>query len=79
MNEYFTLKQIDEIADAIRARSDTQPHVGMILGSGLGAVAEYVGEETVIPYDELPSWPVSTVVGHKGRLVGTAGDRVNFE
>jgi len=69
MNEYFTLKQIDEIADAIRARSDTQPHVGLILGSGLGAVAEYVGEETVIPYDELPSWPVSTVVGHKGRLV----------
>lgn len=69
MNEYFTLEQIDGIADTIRTRSDKQPYVGIILGSGLGSVAEYVGEETIIPYDELPTWPISTVVGHKGRLV----------
>jgi purine-nucleoside phosphorylase len=69
MNEFFTLEQIDGIADVIRAQTDIQPHVGLILGSGLGAVAEYVGEQTVIPYNEIPSWPVSTVVGHKGRLV----------
>jgi purine-nucleoside phosphorylase len=41
----------------------------MILGSGLGSMAEAVEEAVIIPYGEIPSWPVSTVEGHQGRLV----------
>lgn len=69
MAEYITLKQIDEVVDAIRARTSLLPRVGMILGSGLGTLAEVVEDPEFIPYRELPSWPVSTVEGHEGRLV----------
>ena len=69
MEDYFTLAQIDEIADKIRARISLQPKVGMILGSGLGALAESIEQAVSIPYSDLPQWPVSTVVGHKGQLV----------
>jgi purine-nucleoside phosphorylase len=41
----------------------------MILGSGLNALADSVANPTVIPYGEIPNWPVSTVHGHAGRLV----------
>jgi purine-nucleoside phosphorylase len=69
MSEYFTLAQIDEIAGAVRSRLTTQPRIGVILGSGLGPLAEAVETPDLIPYGELPSWPVSTVIGHQGRLV----------
>ena len=69
MSEYFTLEQIDKIADVIRARSTYHPRVGIILGSGLGALAANVELATIIPYNEIPDWPVSTVIGHQGHLV----------
>lgn len=70
MNQPFlTLAQIDEVADSIRARAKTQPRIGMILGSGLGALADSIPNPDVIPYSELPHWPVSTVFGHTGQLV----------
>lgn len=69
MSEFFTLAQIDETAAAVRERISIQPQVAMILGSGLGGLAEAVTQATVIPYAQLPHWPVSTVVGHKGQLV----------
>lgn len=69
MNEFFTLAQIDRITEVIRNQITRSPKVGIILGSGLGGLAEAVGHPTMIPYDELPSWPVSTVPGHQGRLV----------
>lgn len=70
MNQPFlTLAQIDEVADAIRARTSQQPRIGMILGSGLGSLADSVQSPDVIPYSELPNWPVSTVFGHVGQLV----------
>jgi purine-nucleoside phosphorylase len=70
MNQPFlTLTQIDEVADSIRARVKTQPRIGMILGSGLGALADSIPNPDVIPYSKLPHWPVSTVVGHTGQLV----------
>jgi purine-nucleoside phosphorylase len=69
MSEYFTLAQIDETAAAVRSRIQETPEFGVILGSGLGALAEAVERAVIIPYHELPNWPVSTVVGHKGRLV----------
>jgi purine-nucleoside phosphorylase len=69
MSEYYTLEQIDRIADIIRSRSTYHPRVGIILGSGLGALAANVELATIIPYNEIPDWPVSTVIGHQGHLV----------
>jgi purine-nucleoside phosphorylase len=69
MSEFYTTQQIDEIAGPIRARLSEQPKIGLILGSGLGPLADEVENQTVIPYSEIPHWPVSTVIGHSGRLV----------
>jgi purine-nucleoside phosphorylase len=69
MSEYYTLEQIDRIADIIRSRSTYHPRAGIILGSGLGALAANVELATIIPYNEIPEWPVSTVIGHQGHLV----------
>lgn len=69
MSEFLTLAQMDNIADIIRKRISIQPQVGMILGSGLGPLAESVEQAVRIPYEDLPTWPVSTVAGHHGQLV----------
>jgi purine-nucleoside phosphorylase len=69
MDKYLTLEQIDQTVAAIRARVDLQPRVGIILGSGLGPLAESVENATLVPFQDLPFWPVSTVPGHQGRLV----------
>jgi purine-nucleoside phosphorylase len=69
MSEYYSLEQIDRIADFIRSKSSYHPQIGIILGSGLGALAGSVEFATIIPYNEIPEWPVSTVIGHKGHLV----------
>jgi purine-nucleoside phosphorylase len=60
------------LADAvvrIREATDLEPRVGLILGSGLGGLADAIEERVDIPYDEIPGWPVSTAVGHAGVLV----------
>ncbi|MFZ5882606.1 MAG: purine-nucleoside phosphorylase [Chloroflexota bacterium] len=69
MNQFITLQQIDEAADAVRARTSYKPRVGLILGSGLNALADSVRDADIIPYADLPHWPRSTVHGHAGRLV----------
>jgi purine-nucleoside phosphorylase len=69
MSIYVTLPQIDETADAIRARMAYKPRVGIILGSGLNDLANSVQKADVIPYSDLPNWPRSTVQGHAARLV----------
>ena len=78
MDEYVTLQQIDEAAQSIYRRMRRQPQVGIILGSGLGALADMVEDPDIIPTATIPHWPVSTVAGHQGRLViGTlAGQEV---
>jgi purine-nucleoside phosphorylase len=69
MSTFITLEQIDEAVDAIRRRTAYRPRVGLILGSGLNGLADSVQKADIIPYGELPNWPVSTVQGHAGRLV----------
>jgi len=69
MSETITLAQIDAITDTIRSRTTYQPRVGVILGSGLGSLAANVEAATILPYEELPGWPLSTVQGHQGHLV----------
>jgi purine-nucleoside phosphorylase len=66
---FFTLEQIDEVAAAVRARTHYQPKVALILGSGLGALADAIQTPDIIPFGDLPHWPQSTVGGHVGRLV----------
>ncbi|HUG35259.1 MAG TPA: purine-nucleoside phosphorylase [Anaerolineales bacterium] len=69
MSTYVTLEQIDKAADAVRARTSYKPRAGIILGSGLNDLAASVQKPDVIPYADLPNWPLSTVQGHTGRLV----------
>jgi len=69
MEEFITLAQIDEATDAVRRRISVVPKVGIILGSGLGDLAEAVENAAIISTIDVPHWPQSTVEGHKGRLV----------
>jgi purine-nucleoside phosphorylase len=69
MSDFVTMTQIDEIVRFIRSRVEYQPRMAMILGSGLGDLARAVEQAIVIPYDQIPGWPVATVMGHKGSLV----------
>jgi purine-nucleoside phosphorylase len=64
-----THQRATEAAEAITARRAITPRVGLILGSGLGELADEVEAPIVIPYSEIPHFPVSTVVGHAGQLV----------
>jgi purine-nucleoside phosphorylase len=64
-----SLGQIDHLAGVIRSRGEQQPRIGIILGSGLGRLADAVNKASLIPYQELLDWPTSTIVGHAGRLV----------
>lgn len=70
-------------AEFIRARAPGEspaagqkprPHIGIVLGSGLGAFADELDQAVEIPYGEIPGWPASTAIGHAGKLViGTLG------
>ena len=65
----ITLNEIDRIAKNIRSRIKSQPHIGLILGTGLGGLARSIQTATIIPYTKISGWPVSTVLGHEGQLV----------
>ncbi len=65
----ITLDEIDQIAGIIQSKTTHQPKIGLILGTGLGGLAEAVQSPTVLPYSEITGWPTSTVAGHAGRLV----------
>ena len=55
--------------ERIRESWELDPLVGVVLGSGLGGLADELESRVEIPYDEIPGWPVSTAVGHTGTLV----------
>ncbi len=71
------LAKIQETSEFIKQRVNNKlPHTAIILGTGLGAVADRINIEVEIPYGEIPNFPVSTVQGHKGRLIfGTLGEK----
>jgi purine-nucleoside phosphorylase len=54
---------------AVRARTDLVPEIGIVLGSGLGRLADDLAEAVAIPFAELPGWPAATAPGHVGRLL----------
>jgi purine-nucleoside phosphorylase len=67
---------IDRAVALIRQRTDRSPTVGIILGTGLGALAEEIVLDTEISYEDIPGFPLSTVESHAGRLlIGTLGGK----
>ncbi len=69
MDNYPSRAQFEAAAAAIRARTAHRPHIAVILGSGIGALADALEDPDIVPYGDIPHWPASTVVGHSGRLV----------
>jgi purine-nucleoside phosphorylase len=65
---------VGEAVRAIQARSALRPVVGLVLGSGLGGFAQALDQPAAIRYGDIPHFPTSTAIGHKGELVlGTSG------
>src|SRR5262249_42546132 len=60
--------QIEQARAAIAGGVSVRPRVGLILGSGLGSLADELDEPAVVPYAEIPGFPRSTVHGHRGEL-----------
>jgi purine-nucleoside phosphorylase len=65
----LTAVQVEEAASTVRARGVIDPRVGLILGSGLGDLADEIEKPVAVPYAEIPRFPLSTVPGHAGTLV----------
>lgn len=65
----MTQLKILEAANFIKAKLVDEPKIGLILGSGLGVLADEIVDPVIIRYEEIPHFPVSTVQGHSGQLV----------
>jgi len=61
--------RLDALEAAVRARTQLVPEVGIVLGSGLGGLADELDDPVAIPFEEMPGWPVATAPGHVGRLL----------
>ena len=66
---HIMIKLFDEAADYIRSRTQYRPTTAIILGSGLGKLADAITDADIIPYSEIPHFKTSTAVGHKGNLI----------
>jgi purine-nucleoside phosphorylase len=62
----------------IRSVTGREPHIAVVLGSGLGAFADELADPIAIPYSEIPGWPVSTAVGHSGKLIFGKLDKLDI-
>lgn len=67
----FTMNQemVQEACVYIRTKTDRQPKIGLILGSGLGVLADHIEDAVTIKYEDIPHFPQSTVEGHAGELM----------
>ncbi len=64
------IKRIHEAADYVKSHiGDNKPFAGIVLGSGLGKLADLIENKITIPYADIPNFPASTAVGHKGNLI----------
>ena len=76
MSGLDAVDRIEQTAAHIRARCGSVPDTAVVLGSGLGDFADRLAGAYLTPYEDLPNWPPSAVVGHSGRLViGNIADR----
>ncbi|MFD2116023.1 purine-nucleoside phosphorylase [Paenibacillus yanchengensis] len=62
-------EQIKEAAQYIREQIQSNPEIGLIMGSGLGVLGDYIQQSVTIPYEDIPHFPLSTVEGHAGELI----------
>lgn len=67
--EFFTSEDVAQAVAYVRSQTRHQPHVGLVLGSGLSGLADAVTDADRIPFSRIPHFPVSTVEGHDGALV----------
>jgi purine-nucleoside phosphorylase len=65
----YKREDYERAVNLTRSKTNLQPTVGLVLGSGLGGLADTLDDRVVIPYSEIPGWPQSTVEGHSGQLV----------
>ncbi|MFN8374617.1 MAG: purine-nucleoside phosphorylase [Anaerolineae bacterium] len=65
----FTRTDYEKAASVIRQYTQATPSVGLVLGSGLGGLADTLEDATMIPYEDIPGFPRSTAPGHSGKLV----------
>lgn len=73
------IQKIKDIVEVLESRiGDFKPEIGIVLGSGLGSLADSIESPVVVPYKDLPGFPVSTAVGHKGNFIAgiLSGKRV---
>ena len=61
--------KVEKTVLLIRSRTKFNPKIAIILGSGLGDLVDMIEEKEFIYYKDIPNFPVSTVIGHEGRLV----------
>ncbi|MBN1578547.1 MAG: purine-nucleoside phosphorylase [Chitinispirillaceae bacterium] len=74
-----TYSMMQEAASLIKSKSTIVPEIGIILGTGLGRLADAIEKEAVIPYESIPHFPVSTVEMHAGKLImGTLSGKTVF-
>jgi purine-nucleoside phosphorylase len=69
MDQFITIQDIDVTTGFILKQIEKTPVVGLVLGSGLGGLADEVNNPVILPYKDIPNWPLSTIPGHKGQLV----------
>ena len=70
------IERIRQTASFLQARVNDMPDTAIILGTGLGALVDYIEDKQFIPYSEIPNFPISTVEGHSGNLIfGTLGGK----
>ena len=67
MNDYMI--KFNETVDYIKEKVKELPKIAIILGSGLGSLADDITDQIVLPYKDIPNFPISTVAGHKGELI----------
>ncbi|XP_015224130.1 purine nucleoside phosphorylase 6 [Lepisosteus oculatus] len=65
----YTFEDYKETADWLLTRTDLRPKVAIICGSGLGGLADLLGDKAIFPYQDIPRFSQSTVPGHSGQLV----------
>ena len=59
----------DEIVVYLKSKMNINPEIGIVLGSGLGMLAQKIKDPIIVPYSEIPYFPQSTVIGHKGQFI----------